>query len=76
MALDEPTRVVQRTGRTPFLQPNAEFEITGQVGNVCFIEGLVRDHDSWFLYYGTADSRIAVAKASVENAFLHDWDEL
>lgn len=40
-----------------------EFEKTGQVGNVCFVEGLVYFNHKWFLYYGTADSKIAVAEA-------------
>jgi predicted GH43/DUF377 family glycosyl hydrolase len=44
-----------------FLKPEHDFEITGQVGNVCFIEGLVQYKNTWFLYYGTADSKIGVA---------------
>jgi len=46
---------------TPFLKPDKPYEITGQVNNVCFIEGLVKYKGKWFLYYGTADSKIAVA---------------
>jgi hypothetical protein len=34
-----------------------------QVGNVVFIEGLVFFKGRWLLYYGTADSKIAVAEA-------------
>lgn len=41
-----------------------DFEITGQVGNVCFLEGLVFLRNKWMLYYGTADSKIAVAEAT------------
>ena len=47
----------------PFFVPSESFEITGQVGNVCFLEGLVYFKDKWLLYYGTADSKIAVAEA-------------
>ena len=47
-----------------FFKPTADFEITGQVGNVCFLEGLVYFKDKWLLYYGTADSKIAVAVAT------------
>jgi predicted GH43/DUF377 family glycosyl hydrolase len=57
---NDPTRVLRRSDGH-FLAPDRPYEITGQVGNVCFIEGLVRFKDAWFLYYGTADSRIAVA---------------
>jgi predicted GH43/DUF377 family glycosyl hydrolase len=55
-----PLEVLDRT-ETPFLFPDKPYEITGQVNNVCFIEGLVPKGDRWFLYYGTADSKIAVA---------------
>jgi hypothetical protein len=33
------------------------------VGNVCFLEGMVFFKGKWLLYYGTADSKIAVAEA-------------
>jgi predicted GH43/DUF377 family glycosyl hydrolase len=44
-----------------FIYPDKPYEITGEVNNVCFVEGLVYFRDKWFLYYGTADSKIAVA---------------
>lgn len=44
-----------------FMKPDKPYEITGQVNRVCFIEGLVHYKQKWFLYYGTADSRIAAA---------------
>ena len=44
-----------------FIHPDKPYERTGEVNEVCFVEGLVRFHNKWFLYYGTADSRIAVA---------------
>ena len=57
---EDPLEVLDRT-ETPFLFPDKPYEITGQVNNVCFIEGLAPKGDRWFLYYGTADSKIAVA---------------
>jgi beta-1,2-mannosidase len=57
---DDPTRVSKRTD-TYFMRPEQDYEITGQVGNVVFLEGLVHYKGEWFLYYGTADSKIAVA---------------
>jgi predicted GH43/DUF377 family glycosyl hydrolase len=57
---DNPLEVLDRT-EAPFLFPDKPYEITGQVNNVCFIEGLAPKGDRWFLYYGTADSKIAVA---------------
>lgn len=59
---NDPTAVIARTTE-PFLFPDKEYEITGQVGNVCFAEGLVPFGDRWVLYYGTADSKIATATA-------------
>jgi beta-1,2-mannosidase len=44
-----------------FIYPDKPYEISGEVNNVCFVEGLVYFRDKWFLYYGTADSKIAVA---------------
>jgi predicted GH43/DUF377 family glycosyl hydrolase len=46
-----------------FMHPELPYEITCQIGNVCFLEGLVHFKDRWLLYYGTADSQIAVASA-------------
>lgn len=61
---DDPTQVLRRTSET-FFKPTETFEITGQVGNVCFLEGMVFFQGKWLLYYGTADSKIAVAAASM-----------
>jgi predicted GH43/DUF377 family glycosyl hydrolase len=61
--LHDPTRVVNRLEKN-FLHPDKKYEIEGQVNQVCFIEGTVPFKGNWFLYYGTADSRIAVAKLS------------
>ena len=44
-----------------FIHPEKPYEKTGEVNNVCFVEGLVYFRNQWFLYYGTADSKIAVA---------------
>ena len=55
-----PAKVLQRSG-SYFMHPDKDYEIQGQVGNVCFVEGLVFYKNKWFLYYGTADSKIAVA---------------
>lgn len=44
-----------------FIHPDKPYEREGEVNEVCFVEGLVYFKDMWFLYYGTADSKIAVA---------------
>jgi len=47
-----------------FLKPDRSYEIAGQINQVCFVEGLVSFKKKWFLYYGTADSKIGVAIAN------------
>jgi len=46
---------------TCFIKPDKPYEVTGQVNRVCFVEGLVHFNNKWLLYYGTADSKIAIA---------------
>jgi len=57
-----PSHILRRSD-TPFIKPDRTYELQGQVNYVCFLEGLVRFKHEWLLYYGTADSRIAVAAA-------------
>jgi predicted GH43/DUF377 family glycosyl hydrolase len=56
----DPARILERMD-TPFLRPEKPYELSGQVNQVCFAEGLTEYKHKWFLYYGTADSKIAVA---------------
>jgi predicted GH43/DUF377 family glycosyl hydrolase len=56
----DPTMVTSRLEKN-FMMPDKPYEITGQINQVCFLEGLVHFKGRWLLYYGTADSKIAVA---------------
>jgi len=56
----DPAKLIKRL-ETNFIQPEKDYETTGQVNQVCFLEGMVNFKGRWFLYYGTADSKIAVA---------------
>lgn len=56
----DPTQVIHRT-QSYFLYPEEDYELEGLVNNVCFVEGMVYYQDLWYIYYGTADSRLAVA---------------
>lgn len=60
MDKNDPVRMLQRT-ESFFIKPDKPYETTGQVNHVCFVEGLAQFNNKWFLYYGTADSKIAVA---------------
>lgn len=62
----DPTKVIKRLDNY-FIKPDKPYEFTGQVNQVCFLEGLANFHNKWLLYYGTADSRIAVAVRAINN---------
>jgi predicted GH43/DUF377 family glycosyl hydrolase len=59
----DPSKVIDRLLNN-FLMPDKAYEMTGQVNQVCFIEGMVRFEGKWLLYYGTADSKIGVATSN------------
>ncbi len=60
---NDPAKLIDRLEKN-FLRPDQPYEMEGQVNQVCFIEGLVPYKDNWYLYYGTADSKIGVATLS------------
>jgi len=58
---DDPRKLIARTDK-PFFKPEEPWEQSGQyAAGTTFAEGLVFFHDQWFLYYGSADSRVGVA---------------
>jgi beta-1,2-mannosidase len=58
-----PSRLLARTDN-PVLKPALPYEKTGQyAAGTTFAEALVLFHGRWFLYYGCADSLVAVATA-------------
>lgn len=63
LAAQDPTKLLARLDQ-PFIRPEKPYELTGLVNKVTFSEGLAFFKGQWFLYYGTADSRIAVALKS------------
>ena len=57
----DPVRLIARADM-PFIRPTESYERTGQyTAGTTFIEGLVPFRGRWYLYYGTADSRVGVA---------------
>ena len=59
----DPVRLLEQAAE-PVLQPVMPYEKTGQyAAGTTFAEGLVYFHHRWFLYYGCADSLVAVATA-------------
>lgn len=61
----DPTKVLARSEK-PIFAPGPEWEKVGQVPNVVFVEGLVRDGKRWLIYYGGADKYVGVATAPVK----------
>jgi predicted GH43/DUF377 family glycosyl hydrolase len=61
---EDPTKIKRRLDQY-FIRPDRPYETAGQVNQVCFLEALVHFQRNWFLYYGTADSKIAVATRRV-----------
>lgn len=57
---NQPAEIIDRMNNY-FLKPEQPYEFSGEVNNVCFAEGLAFYKNKWWLYYGTADSKIAVA---------------
>lgn len=61
---NDPYQLIGRLDK-PFLIPEEPFEKSGQYpAGTVFVEGLVYHQSQWFLYYGCADSRVAVAVCS------------
>jgi len=57
----DPTKLIARSD-SAFIKPTESYERTGQyTAGTTFVEGLVPFNGRWFLYYGTADSRVGVA---------------
>lgn len=56
-----PAKLIGRLDK-PFFVPEADFEKSGQYpAGTVFIEGLAFHGGKWYLYYGCADSHVAVA---------------
>jgi len=62
--IDNPARVIARLPYALF-SPEQEWELKGDVNNVVFPTGTALFGDTLFIYYGAADSHIAVASLSL-----------
>ncbi|MBK8554586.1 MAG: glycosidase [Lewinellaceae bacterium] len=59
--VNRPYKLIARADKN-FMRPDRDFEMNGQVNNVCFLEGMIWFNGRWLLYYGTADSKIGIAE--------------
>ena len=62
--LENPRKEISRLPYALF-KPDMEWELKGEVNNVCFPTGCIVQDDRLYIYYGAADTRIAVAKVSM-----------
>jgi beta-1,2-mannobiose phosphorylase / 1,2-beta-oligomannan phosphorylase len=62
--LNDPEKEIARLPY-PLFGPEKEWELKGEVNNVCFPSGSALFDDTLYLYYGAADERIAIASVSI-----------
>lgn len=62
--LDDPKKEIARLPY-PLFKPEYEWELKGEVNNVCFPTGTALYGDTLYIYYGAADERIACASVSL-----------
>lgn len=64
MDLEDPCTEIARLPY-PLFKPEQEWELKGEVNNVCFPTGAVVFDDTLYIYYGAADERIACVSVSL-----------
>lgn len=62
--LENPWKEIARLPE-PLFKPELEWELKGEVNNVCFPTGAALFGDTLYIYYGAADERIACASVSL-----------
>lgn len=62
--LENPSKELARLPY-PLFKPEKEWELKGEVNNVCFPTGAVVFDETLYIYYGAADQRIAVASVNL-----------
>lgn len=68
--LNKPWKVVSRSD-TPIMEPVAQYERAGFLGNVIFSNGQIVDGDELTVYYGASDSVVCAAKFSITEILKH-----
>ncbi len=62
--LENPQKEISRLPY-PLFKPEHDWELKGEVNNVCFPTGTALFDDTLYIYYGAADERIASASISI-----------
>ncbi len=61
---NDPRKLLWRSDE-PVFSPEKNWEKVGQVPNVVFVEGMVRQVDRYLFYYGAADTHVGIAESPV-----------
>jgi predicted GH43/DUF377 family glycosyl hydrolase len=61
--VNDPGKLLWRS-EEPWFAPEKDWEKVGQVPNVIFVEGMIKQGDKYLFYYGGADKYVGVAEAS------------
>jgi len=61
----DPSKLIWRSS-APLFSPEKEWEKVGQVPNVVFVEGMIKDQNRYLFYYGGADKYVGVVEAPIE----------
>jgi predicted GH43/DUF377 family glycosyl hydrolase len=64
--LDDPTKVIKRSSEWVF-GPKENYERVGDVPDVTFPCGIITEGDKLIMYYGAADTTMAIATASIKD---------
>ncbi|HWZ04911.1 MAG TPA: hypothetical protein VNX40_14945 [Mucilaginibacter sp.] len=64
MDIDEPFKEIARLPY-PLFKPELDYELKGDVDDVCFPTGTILQGDTLYIYYGAADELIACASVSL-----------
>jgi beta-1,2-mannobiose phosphorylase / 1,2-beta-oligomannan phosphorylase len=62
--LDNPQKIIKRTDQ-PLLYPEHDYELIGKIPNVIFPSGAIIYNDVVGIYYGAADTSVALATCSL-----------
>jgi predicted GH43/DUF377 family glycosyl hydrolase len=62
----DPRKLLWRSDE-PVFSPEKEWEKAGQVPNVVFVEGMLKERDRYLFYYGGADTYVGVAEAPISH---------
>jgi len=60
---NDPRKLLYRSDQ-PIFAPEKEWERVGQVSNVVFVVGMIKQGDRYLFYYGGADKYVGVAEAA------------